>query len=354
MQEFFFRNHIEEKVLAVGVSGGADSLALVLQAKEQLTVYGYKIIALTVNHKLRPSADAEAEYVASIMKKYKIEHYILVWVGEKPENGIEEAARIARYSLMKKWCDENGVKVLLTAHHLYDQAETFLMRLQRGSGLQGLCAMREISEWNGLKIARPLLNTSPENLKLYLRDKGVQWIEDESNNDIHYLRNKTRKFIPVLERETGISVDRIGEAVANLQNADNFIESKVDELFLSSVRNDGAGVFSFAYNDYLKWHRELKFRVFSRLCRRQYIPRADSILYVIHSLNTLPFTGMTLGKKEIFMAYGRVWLVPEMAAKRNAVREVWEDFLIKNPQFKGVKIPYKARLALVKGSVDLV
>ena len=350
MQEFLVKHNIKEKVLAVAVSGGADSLALVLMAKEQLSVYGYKIIALTVNHGLRQSAATEAEYVAEIMRQNNIEHHILVWQGAKPVTGIEEAARTARYNLLKQGCDEHGVSVLLVAHHLYDQAETFLMRLQRGSGLQGLCSMREASDFRGLKIVRPLLQTNPQEMKEYLRKRKIEWIEDESNQDTKYLRNRIRKFIPSFCENTDITLERISEAAINLQSADDFIETQVDNLFSENIKKCGNNVFYFAYGEYLKWHPEIKFRVIARLCKKQYIPRADSVLQVVHALNQLPFSGLTLGGKEIFIAYEKVWVVPEMTSKHKATRAQWKEFVIKNPCYKNEKIPHKAKLALLKAA----
>jgi len=347
LQEFLVKHNIKEKVLAVAVSGGADSLALVLMAKEQLAVYGYKIVSLTVNHGLRQSAADEAEYVSKIMQQYNIEHHTLLWTGEKPQTGVEEAARKARYFLLKQWCDEHNVSVLLVAHHLYDQAETFLMRLQRGSGLQGLCAIREVSDYDGLKILRPLLKTAPEVLKEYLRARNIKWVEDESNQDIKYLRNKIRKFLPVLDANTGISPKRLSEAVFNLQSADNYIESKVNELFGTAINQYGNDVFCFAYKEYLRWHPEIKFRVISRLCKRQYIPRADSVMATILALNKLPFNGLTLGGRELFIAYGKIWVVPEMSAKHKSSKREWEEFEARNPQYKNIKLPHKARLVLL-------
>jgi len=347
LQSFLVKNHIKDKVLAVAVSGGADSLALVLQAQEQLVVYGYKIIALTVNHGLRPNAAKEAEYVAQIMREHKIEHHILVWQGEKPDTGIEEAARQARYSLIKDWCDKHNVRVLLVAHHLRDQAETFFMRLQRGSGLQGLCSMREVSDYEGLKILRPLLRTNPQVLKDYLRGKNIEWVEDESNQNTKYLRNKIRKFLPEISENTGITLERIDEATTNLQSADDFIESYVSALFGQEIKQYETDVFCIAYGNYLKWHSEIKFRVLAKLCQKQYIPRADSVMLAIKALNTLPFGGLTLGGKEIFMAYGKIWIVPEMCSKRKSSRAEWKEFAEQNPYYKNMKIPHKARLALL-------
>ena len=171
---------IQPKVWAVGVSGGADSLALVYLLKSWSDEHCVRVVALTVNHQLRPEADAEAEYTAQLMKKIGVEHHILQWVGVKPESGIEEAAREARYGLLQKWCAENGVPLLLIAHNQRDQAETFLMRLQRGSGVDGLAAMQERTMRNGIEILRPLLDIAPEALRAYLREQGVQWVEDPS------------------------------------------------------------------------------------------------------------------------------------------------------------------------------
>src|SRR5574344_373927 len=142
MDDFFKKYNFNNEKIAVGVSGGADSLALVLRFKEM----GLDIVALTVDHKLRLESGEEAKYVAEIMQKYGINHYILEWNGNKPKRGIEEKAREARYELISKWCEDNKVKVLAMGHHLQDQAETFLLRLQRGSGIYGLSGILPVSQ----------------------------------------------------------------------------------------------------------------------------------------------------------------------------------------------------------------
>lgn len=348
MIELLDKYKIKTDVIAFGVSGGADSLAMVLSAKEECDIYGIKVVALTVNHGLRPSAAAEAEYVCKVMQEHKIEHHILTWEGEKPQTGIEEAARIARYDLMRKWCFENGVKYLAVAHHLRDQAETFLMRLQRGSGLEGLCAIREVSEYKGLKILRPLLHLPPEFLENYLQNKKIEWIHDESNDNPDFLRVKMRRFLPEFMRKTGIDLAKINTAISNLQSAESYIEEQVQEELSQKVRNDYDAVYSFAYKDFFEWHREMKFRILSVLLKKDYIPRAESVLLLIDALSCLPFAGATLGGKEIMIKYKRVWIVPEMAAKHQSSRKEWKDFVSENPEYKTLKIPHKARLALLK------
>ena len=348
MQNFLFRHNIKDKVIAFGVSGGADSLALVLMAKEQLEVYGYKIVALTVDHGLREKSAVEAQYVAEVMQKYGIEHHILKWIGEKPNTAVEETARIMRYNLLREWCFNNNVKVLMTAHHAQDQAETFLMRIGRGSGLDGLCCIREMSKFNGLVILRPLLNNMPEDMRNYLHNHHVAWMEDESNDDTRYLRNKIRRFLPTLAEQLNIDVYKIVQTVKCLQNAEDYIETQLDEILKNQVLVDFEAVYSFKYTDYLQWHSEMKFRVLAHLCRRFYIPRAERVLSVISKLDKLPFSGVTLGNKEIFLSYGRVWVAPEIGAKRKTSRVEWKDFIASYPTYVKKRIPHKARVAILE------
>lgn len=348
MEELFAKYQIKDEVVAVGVSGGADSLALVLQAAEELAVFGRKIVALTVDHGLRPTSRLEAEYVAGLMQKYGIEHHILTWTGKKPTTGIEEAARQARYALIAEWCSQNNVRVLLTAHHAKDQAETFLMRLQRGSGLEGLCGIREYSVRDGLVILRPLLAVNPENLRDYLRQRAIVWVEDESNRDTTFLRGKIRQYLPELTENIGINIEKICNAVHNLQSAEDYIEQQLDLLLAHDVIWDFGTVCRFRYADYLSWHKEMKFRVLARLCRREYIPRAERILALVNALNTLPFTGATLGGREIVLAYDWVWVVPERISKRVQSRKSWAEFVLQHPLYKNIKMPHKAKLAILQ------
>ena len=123
MFSFFKKYNIEEEKIAVGVSGGADSLALVLLLHEYFSKQSKRVIALTVDHGLRRESGDEAQYVASVMKNMGIEHHILEWKGTKPKTAIEETAREARYGLLQDWCKQNEVNVLAIAHHAKDQAE---------------------------------------------------------------------------------------------------------------------------------------------------------------------------------------------------------------------------------------
>ncbi len=347
VQAFLQKHHIEDNVLAVGVSGGADSMALALMLQEQLAVFGRRIVALTVDHHLRPNSSQEAQYVAEVMQKFGIEHHILEWFGAKPQANVEASAREARYGLLKDWCEAHQIRCLFVAHHSQDQAETFLLRLRRGSGLEGLCAMRELSKWQGLKILRPLLSWRPQELQAYLQTKNVAWITDESNSDKRFERNKMRAFLPLLQQKSGISVEKICTATRCLQSAEDYIETQVEAIMESSVHCYGRHVFYFRFSDFLSWHAEIQFRILARLSRQKYMPRAERVLRLVSRMRRLPFTSATLGQKEFILAGQTVWVVPEIRQKTHFKAKDWADFKAQNSDYQKIKLPYQVRHTLM-------
>jgi tRNA(Ile)-lysidine synthase len=181
--------------IAVAVSGGADSMALAHLASAWAKTRGTPMAALTVDHDLRKTSAAEAAEVAEWMAGLGVAHTVLTWTGPKPQTGIQAAARDARYALMTGWCRDNGVGTLLVAHHRDDQAETYLMRLNRGSGPNGLAAMSATTERQGVQIVRPLLGVPKSRLVSTCRALGQTWIEDPSNRDPRYARTHARAHL---------------------------------------------------------------------------------------------------------------------------------------------------------------
>ncbi|HEX6978034.1 MAG TPA: tRNA lysidine(34) synthetase TilS [Alphaproteobacteria bacterium] len=181
--------------LAVGVSGGADSLALVLLADRWLRSRGGQVTALTVDHGLRPESAAEAAQVGEWLARRGIAHHVLRWEGTKPRTGIQHAAREARRALLLEWCRQTGVLHLLLAHHRDDQLETMLLRQAHGSGPDGLAAMAAVIETSQVRILRPLLDVPGGRLKATLRHLGQPWIEDPSNRDPTFERVRIRQLL---------------------------------------------------------------------------------------------------------------------------------------------------------------
>ena len=346
MKHFFERYPLENQVIAAGVSGGADSLALVLRLKD----IGRKVVALSVDHGLRPTSRQEAEYVAELMQRFGIEHHILIWEGEKPSADIEAAAREARYALLCGWCKEHGVSVLAVGHHRRDQAETFLLRLQRGSGLYGLSCMQPLTYRDGICLIRPQLDDSPDDLKAYLKAKNIEWVEDESNQSEDFLRVKIRKFLPELERKIGLSEKRLADTAAVLARSRAYFEDEVKNIIANRVRCLGKNIFSFSAHLPSTLHSEIAYRLLAELLQRAgnkpYAPEADELLRLAQELKSKNFKGCTLGGCEIMFAQKRFWIIPELREAKVLGRDEWEKCLQFVPQYANAELPYKVRRAL--------
>ena len=219
--EKFARDYPDE-TFAVAVSGGADSMTLLHWMKKS----GLSMVALTVDHGLRPESKSEARGVAAECKKLNVPHTTLKWTGKKPKTGLERAAREARYDLMIDFCKKNNIGVLTTAHHADDQIETFWMNLGRGSGVYGLAGMRERTERDGVIIFRPLLKTPHAELQKFCTDNGIKFADDPMNKDDDFLRVRIRKTRHAL----GISDERILLMMENLDRAREFLESATTAL----------------------------------------------------------------------------------------------------------------------------
>lgn len=352
MQKFFEKYPVMENTIAVGVSGGADSLALVLRLNDWGKLSKVKIVALTVDHALRQESAAEAQYVAKIMTQEGIEHHILLWQGEKPLSGIEEAARIARYDLIKKWCQENNVKILATGHHQKDQAETFILRLIRGSGLYGLSGILPISNRDGLTIIRPQLEENSEDLKKYLISRKIKWVEDPSNQNEDFVRVKIRKFLPVLEKELMLSEKRLAETAKVLSLTRAFVEDEVQKVINNQVLNfDNYGV-AIPYTNIQAWHGEIAYLVLAELLKKIggniYAPEASEIIALIERIKRADFKGCTLGYCEVLKFQKQIWIVPELKIKEKISKQKWVEFVLLYPRYANLQLPYKLKINLMK------
>jgi tRNA(Ile)-lysidine synthase len=179
--------------LAVAVSGGPDSLALAILAHRWARDNGGEICALTVDHRLRPESGDEIRRLQTWLATRGIRHEVLVWSGEKPKSGIEQAARLARYRLLTSWCRVHGCLHLLTAHHREDQIETYLMRRRARSGPDGLAGMSAIRELGDCCLLRPLLAVGKDRLVALLRAERQPFIVDPSNLDPAFERSRYRR-----------------------------------------------------------------------------------------------------------------------------------------------------------------
>jgi tRNA(Ile)-lysidine synthase len=203
--------------IGVAVSGGPDSLALLLLAA---AARPGQVEAATIDHGLRPEARNEAEMVASVCERLEIRHAILTarW-SELPETAIQERARNKRYRLLGYWAEERGLDALATAHHAEDQAETLLMRLARGSGVRGLAGMRprSVSPGAHVRLVRPLLGWRRTELEQICKDAGLIPVADPSNDDQRFERVRVRHALAALD---WLDAGAVAHSAANLADAD--------------------------------------------------------------------------------------------------------------------------------------
>ena len=200
------------------MSGGGDSVALLHLLHETFADEDVELFAATVDHGLRPEAAEEASWVADMCETLGLPHSTLRWRGWDGCGNLQDQARRARYRLLTDWAKSYQLSHIALGHTADDQAETVLMRLGRSSGVDGLSAMSHRRILNGINLVRPLLNVGRSELRGYLEEKDVGWVEDPSNNDETFDRIKARRALEALE-PLGISSRSLNDVARNMAQA---------------------------------------------------------------------------------------------------------------------------------------
>ena len=239
----FSRLHSFSK-LSLAVSGGADSLCLLVLFSEWSRRMSWPGSAdvIVVDHGLRPESASETRFVVDAAARCGLPAVVLQWEGEKPQSNVQEAARLARYNLIAQRMKSTGSEALLLGHHLDDQAETFLDRLTRGSGISGLSAMAadEPDGPEGLRLLRPLLTVRKEMLEASLRERSLTWCTDPSNQDTKYKRSRLRRILTLLEDE-GLSAERLAETAGHIRRSRDALDKTVRDIAAKYVEIHPAG-----------------------------------------------------------------------------------------------------------------
>ena len=221
-----------EARIGVAVSGGPDSLALLLLAA---AARPGRVEAATIDHALRIEAREEAETVGDLCRTLEVPHAILTarW-DQPPVTAIEERARKERYRLLGYWAEERGLAAVVTAHHAEDQAETLFMRLARGSGVKGLAAIRPRSIVSGahVRLVRPLLGWRRSELEAICSDAGLEPVRDPSNDDEQFERVRVRRAIA---EASWIDAGAVARSAAHLGDADDALKWAADNEWRRAV-----------------------------------------------------------------------------------------------------------------------
>ena len=255
--------------LVLAVSGGPDSTALMLLAARWRKGLKRKpkLIAVTVDHRLRAESKGEAAAVKRQAKALGLEHHTLLWRGAKPATGLQKTARTVRYRLLAQAANKAGAGAVLTAHTLDDQAETVLIRLSRGSGLTGLAAMQRIAAVPGqeaVRLVRPLLDLPKARLVATLKAAKVAFADDPSNRDPRFTRARLRGLMPQLAQE-GLDARRLALLARRLRRADRAIDAAVARAEAELSRPHRArGAVAFDAVSYAALPAEIALRLIGR------------------------------------------------------------------------------------------
>jgi len=255
--DVLFADLADEPAVVLAISGGPDSTALIYlaarwQARQQPAP---RLLAVTIDHGLRPQARREAAAVKRLAGKLGIAHRTLRWKGAKPSTGLQEKARAARYRLLRAAAHAAKAHCVLAAHTLDDQAETVLLRLARGSGLAGIGGMARVTSFAALVppdppaapaaaaacgrgggrrrepgevvLVRPFLGLQKARLVATLRAAGITYAEDPSNTDPRFTRARLRKLMPVLAEE-GLTAHRLAHLARRVRRSEDALEAIVE------------------------------------------------------------------------------------------------------------------------------
>lgn len=256
-----------EGALALAVSGGADSLALMLlAARWRDGGVAPRLIVLSLDHGLRPEAAAEVATVGQIAAALGLPFQPLAADTVLPSSDIEAAARAMRYRLLGAAARAAGAAVLMTAHHADDQAETVMLRLARGSGIYGLAGMEAETERDVLRVARPLLALRRADLRAIVAQAGLDPVADPHNEDGRFARARMRALMPRLAAE-GLDTPRLVATAARFRSAALAIDSYVDRLFSAAAMVDEAGGVRLDVAALMAEPEETRLRAVSRILR---------------------------------------------------------------------------------------
>ena len=281
--------------VAVSLSGGADSLALMCLLNQWVSLKSGKLIALIVDHQIRKGSGDECKYVKKIANSKKIDCRILTWSETKPKSRLMELARKKRYELVVNYCTKNKILHLMTGHHFDDKLETFYMRSSRNGNIVGLSSIPWIREDSYLRIVRPFLNFPKARLIQTCKYFNYQWLDDPSNKNEKYervkIRNKLKNFgenkMKELIRKNKFYIKRRV-----------IYEEKISKFFVSNLKFDLFGRFYIKQKDFVRLNNELKVETIKRILTAnsgsEYPPRKKPIEKIIKKIMTNDLFKLTL------------------------------------------------------------
>jgi len=303
--------------LAIAVSGGSDSMALLSLTQNWANDNNKKIIVIHVDHKLRPSSYFDATHVQNYCANLNIECYILPWQHSIIKGNVQQKARLARYELITELCKKLNISQLFTGHHLEDNVENFIQRLIKGSGIIGLSSSNE-HFYNNIRILRPLFNFTKSECIDYLKLENIKWVEDETNQNTKYLRNDIRANLSSILKKQDISYEQLISRLATTQehfyDVTLIVREKLTLILAKYCFIDNLGFVKIDYKTLKDENIYIQHLLFSYLITiisgKNYLPRGSKIQHMLESIAnnskkyfTLHNTKITLTDDSLLITY---------------------------------------------------
>ena len=291
------KKYKNNNTFVVAVSGGSDSLALVSIIKNLMQENKYKFFFAIVDHNLRKNSGAEALSVKRLLSKYDINLTILK-NKKKIDKNIQKNAREIRYNLLEKFCKKKKAKSLIVAHHQDDQVETFLIRLSRGSGVEGLSSMNVITTLKqGTNLIRPLLDFKKNELISITKHTFNKFFKDPSNKNRKFLRTNIRELKKNLEKK-GIDIEKIVRSIKNIASTKDAINFYVERSIKKYITFKGK-LAILNLEKFRQEPQEIKFKIVNKIIKKTtnsyYPPRSKKVLNLIDGFQRNRIKKLTLG-----------------------------------------------------------
>ncbi|PSL19966.1 tRNA lysidine(34) synthetase TilS [Shimia abyssi] len=305
--------------IGVAVSGGGDSMAML----DLLRRAGVALDVVSVDHGFRAEAADEMTLVARYCARHVLRHDVLSWSWDGRGNK-QDAAREGRAALIADWAVARGLGHVALGHTLDDQAETVLMRLSRGSGVDGLAAMMPVSQRLGVRWLRPVLSVQRAELRAYLRAEEQAWADDPSNDDTSYDRVRVRKLLEGLE-PMGLSAKRLARTAAHMARARDALDWALGALVREVVTLDSGDVV-ITLPKFAAAPEDLQTRLLARalgwISGDAYKPRYSALEAALKSKTVFALSGCLVIRKRDQLRITREWAA--VAESCCAVGELWD------------------------------
>ena len=291
--------------LAVGVSGGVDSMFLCYLSNKWIQMKRGKLTALVVDHGLRQNSKIECKQVQQFLNKKKISNHYFKWNPKKSfKIGSQRDAREYRYKIIEDWCYKKNILHLLIAHHFDDQKETFFIRLNSNSNAYGLSCMSKITFKKNIRLLRPLLEFNKSKIKSYLIKEKISWIEDQTNFTDKYTRNRYRKIMPYVE-QYGLTDNKFKKIFQHANKEKKLLENKVLDWLIKNIEINPLGYAIISTKNFSLLSQKEFIFIFSRILMtisgKIYPPKSKNIITLYKRIKSNKNNlGMNIGGCHIF------------------------------------------------------